>query len=82
MTRTALLGYLLILLIGLGALLGHKSFFDKEFSIAKAHFIEREDKTAMAQARKLETALATIYQNIRTVSFLPLKKSRYTSTGS
>lgn len=64
-------GYVLIALIGLALAFAVYQKSEKDYSAALAHYREASQNNATQVAKKVESALAQIYQNIRTISFIP-----------
>ena len=69
--RRSTVAYASIVIVGLAAAAGAGGYWLQQYASQKARFVSDErDKTAVL-AKGVETAFATIYQNIRTLSLLP-----------
>ena len=69
--RRSTLAYASIVIVGLVAAAGAGAYWLQQYDSQKLRYIsDQTDKTAVL-AKGVETAFATIYQNIRTLSLLP-----------
>ncbi|MBZ9882725.1 EAL domain-containing protein [Mesorhizobium sp. CA10] len=65
------IGFGLILLISVVTLAGLHIDASREFALAKERYLENSRATSRATAKTVEDALNAIYQNVRTLTFLP-----------
>ena len=69
--RTAWAGYACIVVIGLALVVGVRSEAQSEYDSARQHYVEASRAEADRAARHVHDALQSIYENIRTLTFLP-----------
>jgi diguanylate cyclase (GGDEF)-like protein len=61
----------IILLMGVAASVALHVNADRDFALAKARYLENSRATSRATAKTVEDALRAIYENVRTLTFLP-----------
>ncbi len=69
--RKAAIGYALVLCVGAVLAVGVHFNARKEYALAKEHFIDHSHAEALAAARQVDVAMKSIYENLRTISYLP-----------
>src|SRR5882757_9220452 len=65
------IGYASIVVVGLALALGVRVEAKREYDSAREHYIAASSAEANTAARHVHDALQSIYENIRTLTFLP-----------
>ncbi len=65
------IGYVLILLVGITIAVGIHIDIKNDYGLARARYIDNSRADSKAAARHVEVAYRSIYENLRTISFLP-----------
>ena len=69
------IGYALILLVGISVAVGIHFDIKNDYRQARARYIDNSRADTKAAARHVEVAFRSIYENLRTISFLPSVKA-------
>ena len=69
------IGYALILLVGISVAVGIHFDIKNDYRLARARYIDNSRADTKAAARHVEVAFRSIYENLRTISFLPSVKA-------
>ncbi len=70
-TRKSAAGYILIIVVALTLGFVVQNNAEREYALAQQHFIDQAQAETRVVARQAESSLKSIYENLRTLSYLP-----------